>query len=481
MADRFTLRPVAGRLSLLATALALAGCASMAPNYERPAAPVAATFAGDTATAPRGALTATDIEWQRFFVDARLKRLIEIALQNNRDLRVAVLNIEQARATYQIRRADFVPTVGVGANLNRAPSAATGTQTSLYTVGLSVTAYELDFFGRIRSLSDAALAQYYGTEEARKTAQISLIATVANTYLNLLADDEQLKVTQQTLATREESFKLNKLKFDQGASSELDFRLAESLLEGARIALAQLTRQRALDENALVQLLGQSIPTDLPPGLPFTQQQLVADLPAGVPSEVLANRPDVRQAEQQLLAANANIGAARANFFPRITLTGSVGTASTELSGLFKSGSSAWTFSPQIILPIFDGGRNRANLDVANVTRDIAVAQYERAVQAAFRDVSDALAGRATLGEQARAQTAQTAAEQVRFNLSDLRYRNGIASFLDVLDAQRALFQSQLSSVQVQVAQVQNQVNLYKALGGGWKDGAGNDAATPAR
>jgi multidrug efflux system outer membrane protein len=465
-------------LTLLSVALLASGCMSLAPKYERPAAPVPDAFAGNVslpgvaASAPSNTgAPAADLEWQRFFVDARLKRLIEIALNNNRDLRIAVLNIEQARAAYQIRRADALPSVGVAVTGQRQPSATgSGQITSVYTAGLAVTAYELDFLGRVRSLSDAALAQYLATEEARKTAQISLIAAVANTYLNLLADDELLKVTQQTLATREESLKLNKLKFDSGATSELDFRQAESLLEGARITLAQLTRQRALDENALVLLLGQPIPADLPAGLSFEQQPLVAELPAGLPSEVLIKRPDVRQAEQQLIAANANIGAARAAFFPRITLTASAGRASTELSDLFSGGRSAWSFAPQLVLPIFDAGRNQANLDVAKVNREIAVAQYERAIQSAFREVSDALAGRATLGEQARAQAAVTNAEQTRFNLAELRYRNGVASYLDVLDAQRALFASQQAAVQTRTAQVQNLVTLYKALGGGWNE-----------
>jgi multidrug efflux system outer membrane protein len=292
---------------------------------------------------------------------------------------------------------------------------------------------------------------------------------VAITYLNLLADDELLAVTRSTLLTREDSLKLTKLKFDAGAASELDYRQAESLLEGARATLAQLIRQRALDENALVLLLGQPLPADLPQGASIASQQLIKELPVGVPSEVLARRPDVRQAEQQLIAANANIGAARAAFFPRITLTGSAGSASSELSGLFKSGSSAWTFMPQLLLPIFDAGRNQANLDVANVSRDIALAQYEKAIQTAFREVSDALAGSATLGEQLRAQEAQANAEAVRFKLADLRYRNGAASYLDVLDAQRSLFVAQQAVVQVQAAQIQNQVNLYKVLGGGWK------------
>jgi len=451
----------------LALALSLAGCATMIPAYERPAAPVAAAYPGAAAARETGA-AASDIEWQSYFGDARLKRLIDVALDNNRDLRVAVLNIEQARAQYQVRRADELPTVGIGATGSRQPGSG-GSIVSAYSAGLSVTAYELDFFGRVRSLSAAALAQFLGTEEARKNVQIALISSVATTYLNLLADDELLAVTRQALATREDSLKLTKLKFDVGAASELDYRQAESLLEGARVTLAQLTRQRALDENALVLLLGQSLPADLPQGMGIASQNLVNELPVGLPSEVLVHRPDVRQAEQQLIAANANIGAARAAFFPRITLTGSAGSASSQLSGLFKSGSSAWSFMPQLLLPIFDSGRNQANLDAATVGRDIAVAQYEKAIQTAFREVSDALAGRATLGEQLRAQEAQTNAEAVRFKLADLRYRNGAASYLDVLDAQRSLFAAQQALVQTQAQQVQNQVVLYKALGGGWK------------
>ena len=455
-------------LTGVALALSLAGCATMIPNYERPAAPVAAAYPGaPAAQAPAGA-AASEIEWQNYFGDLRLKRLIDVALQNNRDLRVSVLNIEQARAQYQVRRADELPTVGVGATGSRLPSGS-GSIVSVYTAGFSVTAYELDFFGRVRSLSQAALAQYLSTEEARKNVQIALISSVANTYLNLLADDELLAVTRRTLVTREESLKLTKLKFDAGAASELDYRQAESLFEGARATLAQLIRQRALDENALVLLLGQPLPPDLPQGSSIASQNLINELPVGVPSEVLARRPDVRQAEQQLIAANANIGAARAAFFPRITLTGSAGSASSELSGLFKSGSAAWSFMPQLLLPLFDAGRNQANLDIANVSRDIAVAQYEKAIQTAFREVSDSLAGQATLGEQVRAQEAQANAEAVRFKLADLRYRNGAASYLDVLDAQRSLFAAQQAVVQVQAAQVQNQVTLYKVLGGGWK------------
>lgn len=453
-------------LGMVASA-ALAGCMSLAPKYERPAPPVAERFAGEGATA--SGPVASELEWQSFFADERLKRLIGIALANNRDLRIAALNMEQARAAYDIRRADQWPTVNAAANASRGPNAnAGGAVTSLYTVGLAVTGYELDFFGRVRSLGDAALAQYLATEEARKTAQISLIAQVAITYMNLLADDQLLEATRQTLVTRAESLKLTQLKFDNGAASELDFRQAESLHEAARVALAQQTRQRALDENALVLLLGQGLQADLPAGLPLVAQRMVADLPAGIPSEVLTRRPDVRAAEQQLIAANANIGAARAAFFPRIALTGSVGTASSELNGLFKSGSAAWTFAPSLTLPIFDAGRNSANLASAKVGRDIAVAQYERAIQTAFREVADALAGRATFTDQLRAQQAQTAAEEARYRLADLRYRNGASSYLDVLDAQRALFTAQQALVQTQAQQVQNLVTVYKVLGGGW-------------
>ncbi len=459
------------RIASLATSILLTGCISLAPDYERPAAPVAAVFPAQSAgTVSTNVEHAYDLDWQRFFTDPRLKRLIELALHNNRDLRIAVLNIEQARAQYRIRRADQWPTVSAGIAGSRQPS-GDGEISSLYTAGLAVTAYELDFFGRVRNLGGVAQAQYLSTEEARKTAQIALISTLANTYLSLVADEELLELTRQTIVTREESFKLTKLKFDNGAASEMDYRQAESLLEGARATLAQLRRQRALDENSLALLIGQPLPADLPQGISIVAQQL-PELPVGLPSEVLIRRPDVLQAEQQLIAANADVGAARAAFFPRITLTGSVGRASTELSALFKDGASAWTFAPQLLLPIFDAGRNRATLNVAKTGHEIAVAQYEKAIQVAFREVADALAGRATLDEQARAQKAQANAEAVRFKLADLRYRNGAASYLDVLDAQRSLFATQLLAVQVQTALIQNQVTLYKTLGGGWKSSA---------
>lgn len=481
---RTSIRLLPRRPALVLTMLSasLAGC-SFIPAHVRPEAPVPATFPGGPAAAAPAGQAAADIEWQRYFTDARLQRLIDAALQHNRDLRVAVLNIEQARAQYQVRRADELPTVNAGATGLRQPKVGDSgaSISSTYTAGLSVTSYEFDFFGRVRSLSQAQLAQYLGTEEARKTVQISLIASVANGWLGLLADDELLAVTRQTLASREASLQLTRLKFDHGATSEIDLRQAESLLEGARVALAQQLRQRAQDENALALLLGQPVPADALPAPSSAASDITAsalgqtvlpDLPAGLPSELLNRRPDIRQAEQQLIAANANIGAARAAFFPRITLSTSIGSASTELSGLFKSGSFAWSFAPQLVVPIFDAGRNQANLDAAQVGHEIAVAQYERAVQSAFREVADALAGRATLGDQLRAQQAQAQAEATRTRLAELRYRNGAASYLDVLDAQRSLFTAQQAVVQAQAAERQNRVTLYKVLGGGWKEAA---------
>jgi outer membrane protein, multidrug efflux system len=474
------------QLLTLSAAAMLAGC-SMIPKYERPAAPVAAEWPATTnwvagsAQAPAvaapaaAAPAAADIEWQAFFSDPKLRLLIDAALRNNRDLRIAVLNIEQARAQFQIRRADQFPTINAGITGSRQPNPnGNGSISSAYTGGLLMTSYELDFFGRVASLKESALAQYLATEEGRKTTQISLIAAVANTYLSLLADEELLAITQQTLVTREESFKLSKLRFDNGVTSELDFRQAESLTEAARASLAQQVRQRALDQNALTLLLGQPLTGDLAVALPagkgLADAPMMVDVPAGLPSDLLTRRPDIRQAEQQLLSANADIGAARAAFFPRISLTASAGSASSHLSGLFKSGSYGWTLAPQLILPIFDAGRNRAGLDSANAGRDIAVAQYEKAIQTAFREVSDALAARATLGEQLRAQQAQANAEATRFRLADLRYQNGVASYLDQLDAQRSLFAARQAAVQTRLAQLQSQVTLYKTLGGGWKD-----------
>lgn len=464
-------------------AAALAGC-SLIPSYERPAAPVASQWP-ETKAVPAAAPLAADLDWQDFIGDAHLRELVRLALANNRDLRVAALNIEQARAQYQIKRADQLPTVSAGVTGSRQSTSETNSSiSSSYTAGLLIpaaAAWELDFFGRLGSLKEAALAQYLATEEARKATQISLIASVASTWLSLQANTELLELAQRTLVTREDSLRLSRLRFEHGASSALDLHQAESLAASARASAAQQQRLRAQDINALTLLVGQTVATPLlRAATSDTPTALFKELPVGLPSEVLTRRPDIRQAEQQLIAANASIGAARAAFFPRITLTASAGTASSELSGLFKSGSWGWSLAPQALLPIFDGGRNRANLESAKAGREIAVAQYEKAIQTAFREVADSLAGRATLAEQLQAQQAQATAEAGRTQLAELRYRSGVASSLDLLDAQRSLFSVQQQVAQTRLAQQQNQIALYKALGGGWTSAAAVAKDRPA-
>lgn len=452
------------------TALLLSGCAGLAATTTdvQPTAQVPTAWpTANAASAPVTASAPLPV-WSDYFADPALRQLIDIALAHNRDLRVSLLNIEQARAQLGSRRADQLPTVNVSVSGSRAPS-TNGTINSSYSGGLLVSSYELDFWGRVSSLSDQALAQYLATQEGARTAQISLISTVAQSWLNLLADEELLALSQQTLVSRVDGLRLNKLRFDNGAASELELRQAESLTEAARVTLAQQQRQRAQDENALVLLLGQPLPAALRSQL--TQARLtqlrLPELPLALPSEVLAQRPDIRQAEQQLAAANANIGAARAAFFPSITLTAGVGSASGALDNLFKSGFWGYTLAPQLLLPIFDAGRNQAGLDSAKAGREIALAQYDKAIQSAFREVADALAGRDTLGEQLRAQTAQAQAEAVRQRLTELRYSNGAASLLDSLDAQRSLFSAQQAVVQARLAYWNNQITLYKTLGGG--------------
>ena len=456
--------PFAMPLVPLAAALVLAGC-SFAPTYERPVAPVASAWTSGVSTS---SVAANELAWRDFAQDARLREAIALALENNRDLRLATLNIAQVRAQYQIQSAARLPTINAAATGSR-QSSGDNEIASAYTAGLTMSGWEIDFFGRIASLKEAALAQYLASEEARNAAQTSLVAGVASTWLSLQTSDELLALTRRTLKTREDSLRLTQLRFKSGVVSALDLRQAESLLAAAQSTLAQQQRQRALDLNALTLLVGQSVPTS---ALPVSNgaATALADVAAGVPSEVLTRRADVRAAEQQLIAANANIGAARAAFFPRISLTASVGTASSELSGLFKSGAWGFSLAPQALLPIFDAGRNQAGLEVAKAQRDIAVAQYEKVIQTAFREVADALAGRDTLGEQWIAQQAQAQAESERFRLADLRYRNGVSNYLDVLDAQRSLFGTQQALSQTRLAQQQNRVALYKALGGGWRE-----------
>jgi len=454
-------------LIALAAAAALSGC-SLIPNYERPAAPVPAAY-----TQPAAAGENTAIAWRDYFTDPRLQQLIDLALANNRDMRIATLNLEQARAQFQIQRSALFPSVGGVASANRGNSQVTGDLGNTFTVGLAISAWEIDFFGRINSLKEAALAQYLATDEGRKAYELSLVTSVAQGWLTLVADEELLDISRRTVETRQESIKLAKLRFDAGFASELDYRQAESLTESALATFAQQQRQRALDENALALLLGQQVPAEILTsitGAKLANAAPMADIPAGLPSDLLVRRPDIRAAEQQLISANANIGAARAAFFPSISLTAQYGSVSNELSNLFNSGTWGFNVGPTLNLPIFTAGRLNANLASAKAAREIAVAQYEKSIQTGFKEVSDALAGRTTLAEQARAQAAQAEAERKRFYLSDLRYRNGVASYLDLLDAQRSLFAIEQADVQVRLAQQINQINLYKALGGGWSE-----------
>jgi multidrug efflux system outer membrane protein len=455
-----------GRLLLIATALSLAGCMTLTPPHERPAAPVAERFPLAPAAAEAGK-PATELAWRDFFgADSRLQRLVELALANNRDLRIAVLNIEAARAQASLARAARWPTVNAAVTGTRQPN-ADGDITSTYTAGLAVTAWELDLFGRIRAAGDAALAQLAATESARQAAQIALVSAVASQHMALAGDEELLALTQRALDTRRESLRLLELRFKFGTASELDLRTAQTAVETARGALLQLQRQAALDRNALELLVGQPLPADLP-ARPSWNPQALSDVPAGLPADVLLQRPDVMEAESTLRVAEADIGAARAAFWPRITLTGSVGVASSELSRLFSGGNTAWTFVPQLLQPLFDAGRNRANLRLSETQRDIAVARYERTVQTAFREVADALAGRATLGEQLQSAQALESAEAARFRLVELRLRNGVASSLELLDAQRSLFTAQQQRVQAELALLLNRIEAYRALGGGW-------------
>jgi NodT family efflux transporter outer membrane factor (OMF) lipoprotein len=459
-----------------AALLVLAGCASMAPEYRRPALPVpdafpvasvasaAASASAPTASPASAAASAGTLPWTQFVPDERARRLVQAALEGNRDLRVAVLSVEQARALLGVQRADQLPSVGVGANVTRGTT-VTGSTGGTYTAGFTLSAFEVDLFGRVRSLTDAAAARYLASDEGRRAAQLSLVATVVQADLALRADDELLALTRQVLTSRESTLSLVQRRFDVGASAEPELRANESLVAAARVTAAALERQKQLDANALVLLLGQPLPAALPAPVPLAETRF-AELPAGLPSDVLLARPDVRQAEQQLIAANANIGAARAAFFPRISLTASLGVASAQLSNLFD-GSGAWSVAGQLLQPLFDAGRNRNNLAATEAQRDIAVAQYEKAVQAAFREVADALAGRGTLAQQLDAQRAQATAETRRLALIERLLQGGAASSLDRLDAERSALAARQAVVQLQLAQAQNAVQLYRALGGG--------------
>lgn len=456
-------------LTLLATSV-LSAC-SLAPKFTRPDAPVAADYPVSSAIADKQ-LRASEIGWRNFFPEPRLQALISTALVNNRDLRVAALRIEEARAQYNIQSADLLPNFNgtVSGSRGRTPASISPTRTSVvssnYQVGLSLASFELDFFGRVRSLNDAALAQYLATAEAQQAAHISLVAEVAKAYLAERAFAEQQELAERTLASRSTAYDLAKQRFEVGASSALDLRQDEALLQSARVAQLTLARQRAQALNALTLLVGQPL-VGLPPAQPLSEQNIVTDIPAGLPSDLLMQRPDIRSAEQTLRAANANIGAARAAFFPRISLTAGIGTASNELSGLFDSGSRAWSFAPQLVLPIFEAGRNVANLNLSEVRKNIEIANYEKSIQVAFREVADALVARSLLDEQIDAQRKVQDAQAERLKLADLRYKNGITSSLDLLDAQRELFSAEQDLVQARLLRLMNAIDLYRALGGG--------------
>ncbi len=476
------------RIALLMLVFAT-GC-SLQPVYERPAAPVAGAFPSGAAykvmqSGPQGtALPAAEIGWRDFLRDARLQRLVEIALANNRDLRVAMLNVEQVRAQYRIQRAALFPQVGAFADASRTHTPAgisaggTANTSQTYEVGASMS-WEIDFFGRLKSLGDAALQQYFASAYGRQAAEILLVSQVADQYLTLLAFDEQLQVTQQTTKAAQASFDIAKLQFDTGTGTELALRQAQTVVELAQANHAAQVRGRAQAENALVLLLGQPLPADLPPPVRLGSQPILADIPEGLPSDLLTRRPDILQAESMLRSENADIGAARAAFFPSISLTGSLGTASASLAGLFGAGTAAWSVFPSLTLPIFNAGALKASLDVAKVRKDIGIAQYEKAIQGAFREVSDGLAARGTYDDQLAALERYSSAQQRRLELSDFRYRNGVDNYLTVLTAQTDYYNAQLSVVATRLQRLTNLVDLYRALGGGWIQNTG-DAARPA-
>jgi outer membrane protein, multidrug efflux system len=466
-------RPTMGRIPLIVAALVLAGCTNLAPRHERPVAPIPAQLPLSAEAAASASANATlPLGWKTFVQSPQLAELVQRALDQNRDLRVAVLNVQRAEAQLGVARADRLPTVSAGLTAAATPNASSGRQVQSFTAGVQVTAWELDLFGRIANLGEAAQAQVLATEAGRRSAELALVGAVVSSWLTLGADAELLSVADRTLASRESTLKLSKLRFDAGAASALELQTAQSLVAQARNTQAQLRRQREQDLNALALLVGGPVPADLLPGAAVagtvagTPGEVLAPVPVGLASEVLLQRPDVIQAEQALVAANANIGVARAAFFPRLALTGSAGQAGSRLSDLFQAGNFAWSLSASALVAIFDSGRNQANVNVAKVNRDIAVAQYEKAVQSAFRETADALAGLSSWREQLAAQGQQLDAAREIARLTELRYTNGAASELDRLDAQRSLLAAEQTLVQTRLAEQVNRVGLFKALGG---------------
>jgi multidrug efflux system outer membrane protein len=464
------------KLLWLVLAGVISGCTLM-PSYERPTAPIPSNYPAGSAAGAAAGPAAAEIGWRDFFADERLRQIIALALSNNRDLRVAVLNIEKSRAQYRIQKSELFPAVNASGSGSASRTPADLSQTGRaetvrqYSADVGFSAYELDLFGRVRSLNTQAAQQFLATEEARRATQISLVAEVVSDYLTLAADEDRLELAQSTFKSQTDSYGLTQRSYEVGSASGLSLRQAQTSVERARVDVARYTSQVAQDRNALALVVGTQVPADLlPTGLADEMGALSArsDVPAGLPSELMQRRPDVLQAEHELQAANANIGAARAAFYPSITLTASAGSSSSELGTLFKAGSGAWSFAPQISIPIFDGGRNRGNLDSARISRDIGVAQYEKAIQTAFREVADALAQRGTLDQQLDAQQALVDATNESYKLSDARFRRGVDSYLNVLDSQRSLYDAQQNLIGTQLSRVLNWVTLYKVLGGGW-------------
>jgi multidrug efflux system outer membrane protein len=463
-----------GFLLLGVLAVLLAGC-TLAPEYTRPASPVPAGWpAGAAYTEVKtdaSAPAASELPWREFITDKHLRNVIEISLRNNRDLRLAVLNVERTRAYYGIQRATLLPAVNATGSLykERVPadlsSSGNATITEKYSASLGASSWEIDFFGRLRSLADQAWEEYIATDQDRRNAQILMVSAVAGAYWTLAADRENLKLAAATLETQETSYALIRKRHDVGLASELDLRRAQSQVDAARGDAARYTRLAAQDENALALLVGSPPPPELLPA-ELSSIEAPREISPGLSSEVLLRRPDVTAAEHRLKATHANIGAARAAFFPRISLTAAGGTASAELSGLFRAGSATWSFAPQIVMPIFDA-RTWSAYEVTKVEREMALARYEKAIQTAFREVADALAVRGTVERQIAAQQSLVEAAAEMYRLSNVRYTKGIDSYLGVLDAQRSLYGAQQGLTALRLARIGSLVTLYKVLGGG--------------
>jgi outer membrane protein, multidrug efflux system len=455
---------------LALAAVLFTGC-TMIPKYTRPEAPVPADWPRGPAYEKTREKTsaAPDLPWRQFFTDERLQTIIGTALQNNRDLRVAALNVDRARALYRIQRAELLPRLETGVVASKQRVRISGQKGLVtleeYGVNVGLTSWEIDFFGRLRSLNKRALEEFFATEQARRSAQILLISEVANAYLTLAADQENLELARSTLETQQAAYHLIKRRFEVGLAPELDVRQAQTRVDAARLDIARYTELVAQDKNALNLLAGSPVPAGLLPEK-LSAIKSLPEISPGTSSEVLLRRPDILQAENLLKAANANIGVARAAFFPRISLTSAIGTASGDLSGLFQSGSFVWSYAPRAVLPIFDA-RIWAGLSASKVDREIAVAQYEKAIQAAFREVADALARKGTLGDQIDAQQSLVEATAKTYRLSNARYEKGIDIYLNVLDAQRSLYGAQQGLIAVRLAKLANQVRLYAVLGGG--------------